>query len=146
MSETGPEAEVISCPACDHLLRVTPDLLGQQVQCPECRAMFRAPVRDPDGRLTDPELISRPAPPPGERRKTDPMLLLPAFGLLLCGVVGFVVNGAVLYRFITEPAWSKQYTRDQLETLRDYGLGADDPPAERDRLDNERAESVVRAM
>jgi hypothetical protein len=146
MSATGPETEVISCPACDHLLRVPPDLLGEQVQCPECRAMFRAPTRGADGRLTDPELISRPAPPPGERRKADAMLLLPAFGLLLCGVAGVIVNSVLVYKFETDPVGSKHYIRDQIGTLRQYGLGGDDPPEDRDRLDDERAESAARAM
>jgi hypothetical protein len=142
---TGPETEVISCPACRHLLRVPLAWLGEQVQCPECRAMFRAPVRGADGRLTDPELISRPAAP-GERRKIDAMLLLPAFGLLICGVAGVVVNGVLAYKFAADPAGSKQSIRGQLEVLREYGLGGDDPPAERDRLDDERAETAARAM
>src|SRR5207249_9757968 len=88
-----PETEVITCPACRHLLRVPADWLGQTVQCPECKATFRAPVRDGD-RLTEPELISRPAPAaaPAAARKPDVMLLLPAFGLLFVGFAGLVVN------------------------------------------------------
>src|SRR6478609_8325273 len=55
-----PETEVIACPACKYLVRVPLDWLGTQVQCPECKAMFRAPVRE-NGKLTEAELISRPA-------------------------------------------------------------------------------------
>src|SRR6478735_730934 len=88
-----PEAEVIACPACNHLLRVPLDWLGQSVQCPECRAMFRAPVRTADG-LSQAELLSRAAPTtPPAPRKLDAMLLLPTFGLLFCGVAGLIVNG-----------------------------------------------------
>ena len=65
-----PETELIACPACDRLARVPIDWLGQPVQCPQCRAMFRAPVRQWDG-LTAAELISRPpaaGPAPGVPR------------------------------------------------------------------------------
>lgn len=135
-----PETEVISCPACAHLLRVPLELLGQQVQCPECRAKFRAPARGADGTLTDPELISRPAPTPAAPRKGhDPMLLLPAFGLLLCGVAGVIVNGYLGYKFQTDADGSRAYVRGQMAEFRKVGFGADDPPAEQDRLDDERA-------
>jgi hypothetical protein len=142
-----PETEVVSCPACSHLLRVPLDWLGQPVQCPECRAMFRAPVPE-GGALTRPELISRPEPavPPAARKKLDPMLLLPAFGLLLCGVAGLVVNGVLLYKFLADPAGSKEYIRNQLSGMRQYGFGADDPPDDREKLDDERAEKWSRAM
>jgi hypothetical protein len=140
------ETEVISCPACNHLLRVPLDWLGQPVQCPECKAMFKAPVRDGDG-LTRPELISRPAAAkPEAKKKLDAMLLLPAFGLLFCGVAGLVVNGMLTYKFLADPEGSKQYIRSQLPNFRKQGLGADDPPEQRDRLDDERAEKAARAM
>src|SRR4051794_27881298 len=108
-----PETEVISCPACNHLLRVPLDLLGVQVQCPECRAMFKAPVRDGRGGLTAAELISRPAGAAGEpgTRRADWMLLLPAFGLMFCGVAGFVVNARYGYVFLTDPATGKELVR-----------------------------------
>lgn len=143
-----PETEVVSCPACNHLLRVPLDLLGQQVQCPECRAMFRAPVRDGRGGLTAAELTSRPsgAAGPGGRPRMDPLLLLPAFGLMFCGVAGVVVNGLLAYRFLADPDGSRRYVRDQLAVMRQYGLGKDDPPAEQDRIDRERADMVARQM
>ena len=141
-----PETEVISCPACNHLLRVPLDWLGQSVQCPECNAMFKAPVRDGDT-LSEPELLSRPiAPPPVARKKLDAMLLLPAFGLMFCGVVGLIVNGMLTYKFLADPEGSKRYIRDQLPNFRQQGLGADDPPQERDKLDDERAAKAARAM
>jgi hypothetical protein len=141
-----PETEVISCPACNHLLRAPLNWLGQAVQCPECRAMFQAPVRTAHG-LTKPELIERPAAPAAAaRKKIDALLLLPAFGLLFCGVAGLIVNGMLTYRFLADPVGSKASIRDQLAKLREQGLGADDPPAERDKLDDERAEQTTRAM
>jgi hypothetical protein len=141
-----PETEVISCPACNHLLRVPLDWLGQAVHCPECRAMFQAPVRTAHG-LTKPELLERPtAPPAAARKKLDVLLLLPAFGLLFCGVAGLIVNGMLTYRFLADPVGSKAYIRDQLAKLREQGLGADDPPADRDKLDDERAGQTARAM
>jgi hypothetical protein len=147
MSETGPETEVISCPACNHLLRVPLDWLGTAVQCPECKAHFKAPARDGSGGLTAAELISRPAGAAAPPRKADMMLLLPAFGLLVCGIAGVIINGVLSYMVITDPARSKEYLRERFATARQYGFFADDPEAERDRLDAARAEewaSVLR--
>jgi hypothetical protein len=141
-----PETEVISCPACNHLLRVPFDWLGQPVQCPECKVMFRAPVRAGDG-FTKPELISRAVPavssPP---KRLDAMLLLPAFGLLFCGAAGVIVNGMLTYRFLADPDGSKQYIQNQLANFRNSGFGVDDPPEDRERLDEERAAKTARAM
>ena len=112
-----PETEVISCPACKHLLRVPADWLGTQVQCPECRAMFKAPVRDGD-RLTEPELISRPESATAPRRgKLDAMLLIPAFGLLLLGVVSVVVNVITLAQIAQDPAGFQQKKQDEVEAV-----------------------------
>jgi len=141
-----PETEVISCPACNHLLRVPPDWLGQPVQCPECQAMFKAPVRDGDA-LTKPELISRPtAAQPGPRKKLDAMLLLPAFGLLFCGVAGLIVNGVLMYQMLSDPAGGKQWAKNMTPALRQAGFGADDPPEDRDKLDDQRAEEMARVF
>lgn len=110
--------------------------------------MFRAPARDGSGGLTAAELISRPAGAAGEPgpRRVDWMLLLPAFGLMFCGVAGVVVNSLLTYKFLADPDGSRAYIRAQLTVLRQYGIGKDDPPAEQDRLDDERAESTAKAM
>jgi len=142
-----PETEVILCPACKHTLRVPLDWLGQPVQCPECKAMFRAPARDGTGGLTEPVLISRSASQqPAVRKPLDVMLLLPAFGLLFCGVAGVIVNGITTYRLINQPAAIHDAIQQQLQTLRQSGFGKEDPEEERDRLDGERAAQVVRVM
>ena len=141
-----PETEVIACPACKHLLRVPLDWLGTQVQCPECKAMFRAPLRGADGKLTEPELISRPAPAttaPGPR-KPDLMLLLPAFGLLLCGVMGVVVNGMLLYVFVSDPAGARGWARNQMPALRQMGFGSPGTPEERAAEDERNTEQLAR--
>lgn len=84
---------VISCPACQHLLRVPNDWLATKVQCPECKAMFRAPVRHEDGTLSNSVLLSEGViPTTTARRRPDWMLLLPGFGLMLCGVIGGIVD------------------------------------------------------
>src|SRR5215468_5353986 len=102
------ETEVISCPACRHLLRVPLDWLGQPVQCPECKAMFQAPTRTADG-LTDPKLLS--PPPAAAGKRLDPMLLLPAFGLMLLGFAGVLVNGVLTYLFLSDAGWAKDHVR-----------------------------------
>ena len=141
-----PETEVIACPACRHLLRVPLDWLGRSVQCPECRAQFQAPVRMGET-LTEPVLLAHPsARAPAAKKKLDTMLLLPAFGLLCCGVAGLIINGIQTYQFLADPNGSQQSIRDQLTRLRGAGFHADDPPTERDKRDDERAEETVRVM
>jgi hypothetical protein len=141
-----PETEVIVCPACKHALRVPLDWLGTQVQCPPCKAMFRAPVRGADGELTEPELISRPAPatPAPAPRKPDVMLLLPAFGLLLCGVMGLFVNAGFLYQFCATPGGAKAWADGQIPMLRKLGVGADIPPEQRAPRDDADAAQLAR--
>lgn len=139
-----PETEVVSCPACRRLARVPLAWLGQAVRCPGCRATFTAPARDGTGGLTDAKLISPPAG--AARRPMDAMLLLPAFGLLLLGFAGVVANAWLSYLFLTDPAGAKQYIRNQLPEFRKLGVGADDPPAEQDRRDDDRAEAAVRTL
>ena len=144
MPETGPETEVISCPACNHLLRVPLDWLGTAVQCPECKARFKAPARDGSGGLTAAELISRPAAAAGApTRRADMMLLLPAFGLLVCGIAGVIVNARWSYKLLTDPAAAKESLQGVFAQLRQSGFGADDPEADRERLDAERAEQAA---
>ena len=138
--------EVISCPACNHLLRVPLDWLGQQVQCPECKAMFRAPVREGDT-LTAPELISRPAPVASpSAKKPDLMLMLPAFGLMVLGVMGLIVNGYMAYLFLGDPAVGEDLVRKQLPELRKLGFGADVPPEQQAQQDDETAKMVARFL
>jgi hypothetical protein len=146
MSPSEPETEIAPCPACRHLTRVPIDWLGQPVRCPQCRAMFKAPARDGAGGLTDPELLSRPPAPDRPPRAMDPMLLLPAFGLMFLGFAGLVVNGWLGYRFLTDPVGGREYIRAQLPELRKAGFGADDPPAEQDRRDDDRAARWAGAM
>lgn len=112
-----PDTEVIACPACRHLVRVPADWLGQGVQCPECKAMFRAPVRDGD-RLTAPELLTAPpttaAPVP---KAADAALWLPAFGLMLVGVVSVVVNAFTLVVIARDPDAFEVAKREQVEAV-----------------------------
>lgn len=140
------DTEVISCPACRHLLRVPRDWLGQPVQCPECQAMFKAPVRTADG-LTDPVRISRPAASservPGKR--LDPMLMLPAFGLMFVGFAGLVVGGLNTVRYLGDAAEARQDVLQLIENARRSGLipaGANDP-TERAKADQEQAERMA---
>lgn len=98
-----PDTEVISCPACRHVVRVPADWLGTAVQCPECQAKFTAPVRDGD-RLTDPVLLSAPAKSTASARRPDALFWLPAFGLMLVGVIAAGLNGYTLAAIAADPA------------------------------------------
>jgi hypothetical protein len=141
-----PETEVIACPACKHVVRVPLDWLGTQVQCPECKAMFRAPVRGADGTLTEPQLISRPesAAPAAAARKPDLMLMLPAFGLMLCGVMGTIVNGVMLYVFLTDPDGGRQWARNQMPATRQMGFATPGTPEEMAAEDERNAQQLAR--
>lgn len=125
------ETEVISCPACRHALRVPAEWLGQTVQCPECKATFTAPTRQGD-RLTDPVLISAPPPtaPAAARPKSDMMLMLPGFGLMLVGIASLAVNGFLFGRFVTSPDGGKSWLKDQIPALRRTGMV---PPEEKEK-------------
>lgn len=143
-SDQTPETEVIACPACKHLLRVPLDWLGTQVQCPECKALFRAPVRSADGKLTEPELLSPVAvAPQAARRKPDLMLMLPAFGLLLCGFTGVAVNGVFLWMFLSDPAGGEGWARNQVKELRKFGFGTPGTPEEMAAEDERSTQQLV---
>jgi hypothetical protein len=138
------ETEVISCPACNHLLRVPLDWLGQSVQCPECTAMFKAPIKVGDI-LTAPELISRPAPIVRTKRKThDVMLLLPAFGLLLCGITGAIVNGFFISKLFFDRDGGREWASNQIMALRKIGLGTPGPPETEDQRNEQDSAEMLR--
>jgi hypothetical protein len=147
-SNRTPETEVIACPACKHVVRVPLDWLGTQVQCPECKARFRAPVRGADGTLGPAELVSpasgdSSAPP--ARRRPDLMLLLPAFGLLLCGVAGVLVNAGLLFFLLSDPVWGQNWAKAQVEAVRKVsGAPAEDTPDKQAAKDDAEAEALLR--
>ncbi|MFM8271931.1 MAG: hypothetical protein ACKODX_06295 [Gemmata sp.] len=147
-----PETEVIACPACRHLVRVPLDWLGAQVQCPECKARFRAPVRV-DGKLTDAEPLSRPpgADAPKRRPRVDAMLLLPAFGLMMIGCAALAVGGATTARYLRDPGAPKQDVAQMVAQARRGGAFTAGPegPDERAKFDDAFAEQragTIRAL
>ncbi|HJZ55318.1 MAG TPA: hypothetical protein VKE74_10185 [Gemmataceae bacterium] len=139
------ETEVIACPACRHLVRVPADWLGQTVQCPECKAMFKAPVRDGD-RLTDPQLLSAPAAPAvakSARGRLDPMLLLPAFGLMFVGIASLIANGALFVRFVANPDGGKDWVKNQMPGIRQMGFKAEGEDADKEKADEKVAAELA---
>jgi len=109
------ETEVIACPACRHLVRVPADWLGQAVQCPECRATFTAPRREGD-RLGEAMLLTSPPPDANTRparRPADAALWIPAFGLMLLGIISLVVNGLTLAQIARDPQEFEARKKDQ---------------------------------
>lgn len=143
-----PIDEVISCPSCRHVVRVPEDWLGTQVQCPECQAMFRAPVRQPDGQLSASVLISTTAVPTTPKRsRPDWLLLFPAFGLMLCGVVATLLDGVQFAGAILHPDQAKENFEVQIQSLRKMGLFDDNlPEAERKKQDAQMAEEGMPQM
>ena len=114
-----PETEVISCPACRHLVRVPADWLGTPVQCPECKARFTAPTRDGD-RLGEATLLDAPSTdadslPP---RPAPPRTLgISAFALMLLGVVSVASNGLTLATVLSDPAEFQASKEQQAKDL-----------------------------
>ncbi len=140
-----PETELIACPACRHLLRLPHDWLGTQVQCPECQATFRAPLRDGD-RLTDPELITRPESA-AVPRKPDMMLMVPAFGLMLCGFASVLVNVWAMYALLNHPAGAQGWVKERvLPSLRQAGFGEKVPPEQQAAQDAKEAAEGARLL
>jgi hypothetical protein len=97
-----PDTEVISCPACQHALRVPTDWLGTTVECPECRSTFTAPRREGD-LLTDPVLLSSPPPERPGRKPGGAILWIPAIGLMLVGLASIAVNAFILLAIARNP-------------------------------------------
>ena len=120
------ETEVISCPACKHVLRVPPDWLGQTVQCPECQATFTSPRRD-GGALTEAVLLTDSRPVQPIRKSADVALWLPAFALMLLGVVSLVVNSLTLADIANDPAQFEE--RKKAEAAEMSKLFGQDPQA-----------------
>ena len=145
-----PETEVIACPACKHLVRVPLDWLGTPVQCPECKAMFRAPARV-DGKLTAAELLLRPASSadaPKPPKRMDAMLLLPAFGLLVCGCAGLAVGATNAVRYLRDAGAAKQDVAQLIQETRQNGMLTDGPqePEAQARFDDDLATQRARPL
>ncbi|MCS7021799.1 MAG: zinc-ribbon domain-containing protein [Gemmataceae bacterium] len=141
--------EVIRCPACHHLLRVPMEWLGAAVQCPECQARFRAPVRQGD-HLSEPELLAGPVgascSSPSGTAAADPALWLPAYGLIVCGLAGLIINLFLTWRLFHDPVAARAYVQQQIERLRDWGFGNDEPEEERADRDEQRTDLAMRHL
>jgi hypothetical protein len=118
-----PETEVISCPACRHAVRIPTDWLGTTVQCPECQATFTAPRREGDS-LTAAVLISASPHSHSPRRKpADSAIWIPAFGLMLLGVISLIVNGITAVEIARDPVRFEQRKKQEAEeVLKSMGL------------------------
>jgi hypothetical protein len=112
--------------------------------------MFKAPVRN-GSELSAAELISSSPVVPGSRKKKlDAMLLLPAFGLLFCGVAGMLVNGGFLSRMIFDKEGSREWLKGQIIAAKQAGFGSRDTDeksgtqSNRDERDAEQLERLYR--
>jgi len=100
--------ESIYCPACNNKLRVPDELMGQQVQCPKCQAMFTAPPPPPAPTAMS---TDRPGAPPQRmpadhedlgydddrwdyerRRPTGPNPVPPGVCMIVVSILGLLVN------------------------------------------------------
>ena len=104
-------AEIIACPTCQRKLQVPSELLGQTVQCPECKGTFAATAAPAEGAVQSTAPPPAPAVPedaparPSRRRFEDDEDDLPDLGrrgalaphrgglILAFGVMSLVVCG-----------------------------------------------------
>lgn len=142
------QTEIIACPACRHVVRVPTDWLGQTVQCPECKATFTAPVRE-NGRLTDPVLISAPAPVAGPRpERTGLILTCAGVGLAFVGLASVALNVWAMAQFAGTGEGGRELVKAQLPMLRGAGFAppAGDDPAADEKVAAELAPKVFRVL
>jgi hypothetical protein len=113
--------EAIFCPACRHKLRIPEDLLGTEVQCPECKAQFVAPP-PPPGAAAAPNAVRERLPPPSphdERgdeyiRQDEPRadagrkVIPPAVGVFLAAGAHLLMNGMAVVQAIFAPEQLQQ--------------------------------------
>jgi Co/Zn/Cd efflux system component len=77
----------------------------------------------------------------------DPALWWPAFGLIVCGVAGLIVNVVVCWRLWHDPDGTHAYIRHQVERLRQWGLTEElETDQQRQAHDEQRATQVMRHL
>lgn len=103
---------VIACPGCRAQLHVPADAGGKPAHCPHCRAAFRL---TPDG---------NPAPIPAGLRLPR-LLVVPAFGLLMLGVAGTLVNGYLSVLFTFVPGADREFARGRVREVRSAQILSD---------------------
>lgn len=95
--------EVIRCPSCDHQVRVPESLFGKPVNCPQCRVVFRAPIRLDDGTMGESEVMNTVTPARGASNGRAPSVLGPGIGLILLGVIALGLHGRNVMLIESDP-------------------------------------------
>ncbi len=103
-----PTDHVIACPGCKQPLRLPTDALGKTGHCPHCRAAFRV-AADGTPQLVAPSRFTLNLPRP---------LLVPAYGLLMLGLAGVLVNGYLSVLFATRPGFDVEFARGRVFEVR----------------------------
>jgi hypothetical protein len=103
---------VITCPGCRRPLHVPDEVLDQPVHCPHCRVSFRVP-KNSDGTFGQPQ----PLPPRAGLQIPRP-LVFPAFGLLILGLAGTMVNGYLTLLFALQPGADVEFARGRVREVR----------------------------
>ncbi|HET6572630.1 MAG TPA: hypothetical protein VFG68_03430 [Fimbriiglobus sp.] len=97
----------ITCPGCGKPLHVPAAAVGKLARCPHCRAALRLPA-DPGA---SPELVrTGPAIPR--------ILFIPAFGLLVLGLAGTLVNAYLAARMSLETGFARDFARGRVREVR----------------------------
>jgi hypothetical protein len=100
----------ITCPGCNQPLHVPAEAVGMPAHCPHCKARFHLPAAA-DGSPGTPQPL-RP------RWGLPRPLVVPAFGLLLLGLSGTLVNGYLSVLFEFKPGAAMEFARGRVREVR----------------------------
>jgi hypothetical protein len=114
----------IICPHCRHQLRVPPELLGTQVECPECFTTFRAPPGEVD---EDDRPLVRRAGSSASGKAALTWLKMPAGFLIAIALLGLLINGLALFDVVSDPEGAEKRTNDGMAMIA-KAFNAPNPP------------------
>lgn len=101
---------VIACPGCRRPLHVPDAAIGRPAHCPHCRVWFTVP-RAANGTPGAPVLVPR-------RLQLPRLLYVPAFGMLMLGLAGTLVNGYLTALFALVPGQDVEFARGRVREVR----------------------------
>lgn len=108
---------VIICPGCGASLHVPDAAVGQPAHCPHCKTQFGL-TATPGG----PPTVLPPKP------RIPRRLILPAFGLIVLGSAGLLVNGLMAVRCEFDEGFAERYARSTVAEERAIeSLGSKQP-------------------
>jgi predicted Zn finger-like uncharacterized protein len=107
--------DYLYCPACNSKLRISEEMLGAVVQCPQCGLVFTTPTRG--GVVPDENYLDQPS-----REQARAEVRRPAIGLLVTGILGTLVNLAQAGMALFLPELFLRLSRGSEQFLESLGI------------------------